>query len=454
MIMNNKFYLPAIFLLSIVLACGKADTSSEKQPDTGDPENPEISAPEGLRVMTYNIRHGSGMDNIMDLDRILQVIKESGATIVALNEVDRHYGARSNYEDQIALLADALDMNYVYQPTTTNPPDAASGNKPREHGHALLSKYPIVNSEKRDFSLGDDYGRGILRVRLDVDGEALEVFVTHWGMTETVRFNHIKETAAFMNEYPGKSLLMGDLNAIPEEHNIIALKSRLIDGTGDDAYTFDAGNPTRKIDYIFVSRNIDISNGTVINTTASDHRPMMADLELNKEVDNSARYPNFPESFEVADEDFINYEGGIRERTFPSGVWSFTQSAIVNTRLVYDDRPTSGMDAVRMRQNLNTSAYLQMNFDVPDGASKVSVWYGVYYKDAPSTWRLEYSMDGGATWSQAGADVAGAAFIKKRAVFDVNIAGPVRFRINKLGLGVTNNGRLCIDDVAIYRKSE
>src|SRR5690606_17503515 len=206
------------------------------------PEEPENPDPDGVRVMVYNIRHGQGMDNVVNLNRILDVIKDSEATIVALNEVDRHYGTRSNYEDQVKTLADILEMHYVFQPTTTNPPNAASGNRPREHGHALLSKYPIVESEKRDFTVGDDYGRGILRAKLNVDGEDLQVYVTHWGLNETVRFNHIKETVQFMSEYPGKSVLMGDLNAMPEEHNIITLKGRLIDATEDNAYTFNAEN--------------------------------------------------------------------------------------------------------------------------------------------------------------------------------------------------------------------
>ncbi|TYR32627.1 hypothetical protein FXV77_18645 [Sphingobacterium phlebotomi] len=445
-----------IFMVSTMLACGTNNPEPNNKPNPEEPDHPEIpdvSNPEAIRVMVYNIRHGRGMDNIVGLHRILEVIKNSEASIVALNEIDRHYGARSNYEDQVKSLADALDMHYVYQPTTTEPANTASGNKPREHGHALLSKYAIVESEKRDFSVGDDYGRGILRAKLNVDGQNLQVYVTHWGLTEAARFNHIKETVMFMNDYPGKSVLMGDLNATPDEHNIITLKSRLLDATEDNAYTFNAETPTKKIDYIFASGDMDITETKVINTTASDHRPIVADINLDKEIDNSLLYPNFPESFEVTDGNFINYEGGDRVRTFPSGAWNFTQAAIVNNpRYVYDDRPTSGIDVVRMRNNLTTSAYVQMDFDLLNGASKVTVWYSVYFKDASSTWRLEYSTDGGTTWTQTGSDISDAGFVKKQAVFNMDITGPVRFRINKLGLGTTNNGRLCIDDFAIYKK--
>lgn len=45
----------------------------------------DVVQPGSVRCMVYNIRHGAGLDNIVDMSRILKVIKESGATIVALN---------------------------------------------------------------------------------------------------------------------------------------------------------------------------------------------------------------------------------------------------------------------------------------------------------------------------------------------------------------------------------
>src|SRR5699024_1396403 len=108
-----------------------------------------------IRIMQYNIRHGEGMDEKVDLNRIANVIRESGAKIVSLNEVDRHYSSRSYYVDQIAWLANKLGMNYKYQATTTNPANSASGNQPREHGHALLSKYPILSDIKHDYDAHD-----------------------------------------------------------------------------------------------------------------------------------------------------------------------------------------------------------------------------------------------------------------------------------------------------------
>ncbi|WP_235782509.1 endonuclease/exonuclease/phosphatase family protein [Peribacillus psychrosaccharolyticus] len=53
-----------------------------------------------VNIMSYNIHHGVGTDGQLDLGRIANVIKENGAEIIGLQEVDKHYGARSNFEDQ------------------------------------------------------------------------------------------------------------------------------------------------------------------------------------------------------------------------------------------------------------------------------------------------------------------------------------------------------------------
>lgn len=48
-------------------------------------------------VMSYNIHHGVGLDNQLSLERIAGVIRDAGADIVGLQEVDRFYGERSGF---------------------------------------------------------------------------------------------------------------------------------------------------------------------------------------------------------------------------------------------------------------------------------------------------------------------------------------------------------------------
>ncbi|MFZ4860649.1 DUF5689 domain-containing protein [Sphingobacterium sp. Mn56C] len=167
-------------------------------------------------------------------------------------------------------------------------------------------------------------------------------------------------------------------------------------------------------------------------------------------------YAGWPETFESPYQEKTSY--ALKVVNFPTGPWSLDQSLQGNT--AGRDRIVSGKQAIRFQQNLSVSAYLQMNFDLPEGASKVTLWYGAYYTDRSSSFDLEYSQDMGLSWTKIGGTVTDAPPTStnpqaKQAIFLMNIHGPVRFRINKLGLGTSNNsinnGRLGMDDIAIYK---
>ncbi|WP_207431666.1 DUF5689 domain-containing protein [Sabulibacter ruber] len=166
-------------------------------------------------------------------------------------------------------------------------------------------------------------------------------------------------------------------------------------------------------------------------------------------------YAGFPEGFEAVPQTAkgsYNMTAIDNNITVGTGSWKLLQAILGNT--AGRDRFT-GQHGIRMQQQLTTDALVQMNFDVPNGASKVTMLYGSYYNDASSTWRLEYSQDQGTTWTQVGPTVTDASSTEKTAVFLMDISGPVRFRIVKVGLGATTptvqNGRLCFDDIAVYQ---
>jgi hypothetical protein len=185
-------------------------------------------------------------------------------------------------------------------------------------------------------------------------------------------------------------------------------------------------------------------------------------LRTEADVENASGpiYPNWPESFETPD---IAVKSSYNMNTpavpdnnivLKTGSWKLFQSILANTA-GRDRFNVPGAQCIRMQQNLTVPAYLQMNFDLTRGASKVTLWHGAYFTDAISTFRLEYSTDGGTKWIAAGPDVKAASGGSKQETFILNIKGNVRFRINKLGLGITSvpnvlNGRMCIEDIAIY----
>lgn len=164
-------------------------------------------------------------------------------------------------------------------------------------------------------------------------------------------------------------------------------------------------------------------------------------------------YANFPETFDSPDTSAkSHYKKGML--ILKSGEWNFDY-AILGALTGHDY--FNGKQSVRMQQNRSQPAYIEMNFDLTEGASKVTVAYASYYKDATCVWQLEYSTDGGTTWIQTGKDIVAEAKELKIAEFPLDLKGKVRFRINKVGLGdgkkdsTIKNGRLSIDDIAIYK---
>ncbi|WEK19816.1 MAG: hypothetical protein P0Y49_01440 [Candidatus Pedobacter colombiensis] len=164
-------------------------------------------------------------------------------------------------------------------------------------------------------------------------------------------------------------------------------------------------------------------------------------------------YTNFPETFESPDTTAKSHYKKA-DVDLKSGNWIFDQSLL---GAIGDRDRVNGKQSVRFQQNRDKSSFLEMNFDLLNGASKVQVAYGSYYKDPSCKWRLESSTDGGKTWKQEGKDIEDANNKLQVAIFNLDLKGRVRFRINKLGLGSSKddpsikNGRLNIDDFAVYQ---
>lgn len=91
-----------------------------------------------LRVMSYNIHHGATKDGEDSIEKIANLIREVNADIIGLQEVDR-FTARSNFKDQIKLLADKTGMDYIFGETV----NVATGIT----GNAILSRYPIISED-------------------------------------------------------------------------------------------------------------------------------------------------------------------------------------------------------------------------------------------------------------------------------------------------------------------
>jgi endonuclease/exonuclease/phosphatase family metal-dependent hydrolase len=250
-----------------------------------------------LRVMTFNIQHGRGVDGHVDLGRTRDVIARAGVDVVGLQEVDRHFGDRSGFIDQARWLADKLGMHVAYGANTDLDLPTPGGTR-RQFGNTILSVFPIVDWENIHLPRsGPHEQRGLLRARIDVGGVSWQVHATHLQHDDPAeRLVQAQAVSRLLASSNHRVVLLGDLNAQPTTLEVQALTDVLVDawdaaGVGP-GHTSTSSAPNQRIDYVMHSSDVRTTAAAVLTSApaniASDHLPIVADVAQSGE-ETSAR---------------------------------------------------------------------------------------------------------------------------------------------------------------------
>ncbi|GAA2957234.1 MULTISPECIES: endonuclease/exonuclease/phosphatase family protein [Streptomycetaceae] len=248
-----------------------------------------------LRVVTYNIHAGAGADGVFDLDRQTADLRALDADVIGLQEVDVHWGARSEWRDLAGELAERLGMRVSFAPVYSLDP-VVPGEPRREFGVAVLSRFPVVSAENHEITRLSTQdpdpvpapAPGFAEVVLRVRGLPVHVYVTHldYRPDPAVRVAQVADTLRIMGEDRGRKILLGDFNAEPGAPELAPLWAELTDAD-PGAPTFPALDPVKRIDFVAVSKAgegaVRVRDVAVAETLASDHRPVVADLELRRQ---------------------------------------------------------------------------------------------------------------------------------------------------------------------------
>lgn len=235
-----------------------------------------VDTSRSFSVMTFNIRHGIGMDKVLDLERTARLIDAADPDIVILNEVDQGT-ARSFGVFQTDSLGKLLGMNAIFGRSI----DYDGG----EYGNALLSKYDVI--EFRIIDLSTDSlleGRSIFISMLDMGSDTLIVMGTHLGLKPDERQLQIEH---IMDVLPNSQrlILAGDFNFEPGSEPFNRVVSKFSDSAGDKPEdTFPADDPEKRIDYIFYGAGLELKERSGFEhpdlNRASDHRPVIMRFTL------------------------------------------------------------------------------------------------------------------------------------------------------------------------------
>jgi endonuclease/exonuclease/phosphatase family metal-dependent hydrolase len=234
---------------------------------------PCTHAQDTVRVLSYNIRHGAGMDGRVDLERTADVIRAFAPHVVLLQEVDS-CTARTGGIDQAGALAELAEL-----------PHYAFGRfmeyEGGAYGMAILSATPILQEWNHELPGGTE-PRSALAARIRPSPSTSElVFVgIHLYRTEVERFEQARRIIDRLGEETAPVLLVGDFNSQPGDAvmRLLGGEWKLPSKPADDRRTWPADTPRVEIDHAMYrpEERIEVLDYRVIDERlASDHRPVL-----------------------------------------------------------------------------------------------------------------------------------------------------------------------------------
>ena len=230
-----------------------------------------------LTVASYNIRKAVGRDRRRDPARILAVIDEIDADIVALQEADMRFGNRAS-----VLPKDLLKRHGWHAAAVAERPHSLGW-----HGNALLLREGIEVTGTCRVDLPTIEPRGAVRADLSVGGRRVRMVGMHLCLTGLRRRDQLRtviEHCADETECP--TVLMGDFNEwLPNKGALRAFGGQ--DWTVlSPGRSFPAHRPLGTLDRIVVSDHWRVSHtdvhGSDLAAVSSDHLPVYAHLRLPK----------------------------------------------------------------------------------------------------------------------------------------------------------------------------
>jgi endonuclease/exonuclease/phosphatase family metal-dependent hydrolase len=229
-----------------------------------------------IRVATYNIHKCVGTDRRRDPQRILNVLAEINADIVALQEADLRFGERSGI----------LDLDVLHQQLGLVPVPIVNATKNHGwHGNVVLVREAVVH-HTHQIALPGVEPRGALVVDLEAKSLQLRVIATHFGLLRRSRAKQVETVMQSAQAAFGRTvLLMGDLNEwrIGKRSGIAGLEP--IFGSFEFfAPSYPSRYPLLALDRILCNPHQSLRNITVHSTPlsrkASDHLPITAELAV------------------------------------------------------------------------------------------------------------------------------------------------------------------------------
>ena len=226
-----------------------------------------------LTFATYNIHKAVGLDRRRDPERIVKVLHELDADVVALQEADMRFGNRA-----AVLPKRLLDEHHWQVASLSMKPSGMAW-----HGNALLVRKGIEILGAEPIALPVLEPRGAVCARLRFQGREVLVVGMHLDLSGLLRRQQVRAICAQAGAKAAPAVLMGDLNEwAPRGGALTAF------GEGWNVLrpgrSFPSRSPLAQLDRIVHSPHWRCEGASVhhsaLAAVASDHLPVRAALTL------------------------------------------------------------------------------------------------------------------------------------------------------------------------------
>lgn len=226
-----------------------------------------------IRVVTFNIRHGRGNDDRVDLRRTARALAAAGGDLIGLQEVDK-YTSRSGFCHQPSCLGHMLGKNWAFGANIEWLPGM-------EYGNAIMSKWPLTNY-RNHLLPGSGEQRGLLEAVINTGTVKVLFFCTHLGLEYEDRKKQLERVMEITAASKKPLILAGDFNFErgSREFNVLSEFYQEATGRAGGVKTFPSGNPAKQPDFIFLSGHWRVISAQPVNSGASDHLAVVTEIEL------------------------------------------------------------------------------------------------------------------------------------------------------------------------------
>jgi endonuclease/exonuclease/phosphatase family metal-dependent hydrolase len=236
-----------------------------------------------FRIVTYNVHKCRGLDRREHPARIAEVLRETEADIIALQEVLSIEGS-SRERNQARFIADELGMSYHVGENRRLDGGA--------YGNVILSRLALERAPHNyDITWNRRERRGCLRADFSIRGATLHVFNIHLGTAFIERRHQARKLVGreILNnpELEGARVVLGDFNewtrGLASKLLASHLESADVRHHLKRARTYPGVLPLLHLDHIYYDKALRLKNLTLHKTRtaliASDHLPLIADFD-------------------------------------------------------------------------------------------------------------------------------------------------------------------------------